>query len=151
METVGLVLVAEDNPDDATLLRKAVEKAGIPGAIRILTDGEQMLLYLQGRGAYANRTVNAQPSLIILDLKMPRKTGFEVLEWLQEHPEYSVVPTVVMSASVMEEDVRKAYRLGANTYFIKPGTYSELVDTMRALKDYWSKAKKVASQSNDSM
>lgn len=137
--------MAEDNPDDATLLRKAVERAGIPGTIRIMTDGEQMLLYLQGLGAYADRAVNQIPSLIILDLKMPRKTGFEVLEWLQDHPDFSVVPTVVMSASLLEEDVRKAYQLGANTYFIKPGTFSELVETMRTLKEYWTKARKADS------
>lgn len=80
--------------------------------------------------------------MIILDLKMPRKSGFEVLEWLQENQEFTVVPIIVMSASGLDSDVEKAYRLGANTYFAKPGTYCDLVDTMKSLKDYWTKAKK---------
>lgn len=138
-----LVLVAEDNPDDATLLRRAVEKAGIPGRVKIVADGEDVLLYLQGRGAYANHEAYPPPSLIILDLKMPRKGGFEVLEWLQAHPEYSVVPTVIMSSSNLEVDVRKAYELGVNTFFVKPGTFDDLVTTMKSLGDYWAKAKRV--------
>ena len=82
MTTDDLVLVAEDNPDDATLLRRALIKAGIPARVKIVADGEEMLLYLQGLGAYSNRSANPLPTLIILDLKMPRKNGLEVLEWI---------------------------------------------------------------------
>ena len=141
-ENEELVLIAEDNPDEATLIRRAIGKAGIKAPIRILTDGEQLLLYLEGRGAYADREANPRPTLIILDLKMPRKSGFEVLEWLQAHREYSVVPTVVMSSSNMDKDVQKAYQLGANTYFIKPTTFDELVGTMKSLSEYWTKARR---------
>ena len=144
-ENEELVLIAEDNPDEATLIRRAIDKAGITAPVRILTDGEQVLLYLEGRGAYADRRANPQPTLIILDLKMPRKSGFEVLEWLQEHREYSVVPTVVMSSSSIDKDVQKAYQLGANTYFIKPTTFEELVGTMKALSEYWTKARRPES------
>src|SRR5688572_33047514 len=94
-----LVLVAEDNPDDALLLRRALEKAGIRARLKIVSDGEEMLLYLQGRGAFANRTTYPMPSLVILDLKMPRKSGLEVLSWMGENPNLSVVPTIVLSAS----------------------------------------------------
>ena len=139
---VELVLVAEDNPDDATLLRRAVERAELPVRLKIVSDGEQVVLYLQGLGAFANREMNPKPSLIILDLKMPRKNGFEVLEWLKENPEFAAIPKVVMSASGLETDVRRAYDLGANTYFIKPGTFHDLVETMRSLQSYWSKAQK---------
>src|SRR5918993_5686225 len=99
MMTNELILVAEDNPDDALLLRRAIDKAGINARVKIVADGEEMLLYLQGRGAYANRSTSPLPSLVILDLKMPRKTGLEVLEWMSANPEVAVVPTIVLSAS----------------------------------------------------
>jgi CheY-like chemotaxis protein len=143
MQTNDLVLVAEDNPDDALLLRRALEKAGIRSRVKIVSDGEELLLYLQGRGAYANRENSPMPSLIILDLKMPRKSGLEVLEWLNENRDLAIVPTIVLSASNLEEDVRSAYHLGANTYFVKPSTFDELVETMKMVETYWKKALKV--------
>jgi len=138
-----LVLVAEDNPDDALLLRRALDKAGIRSRIKIVNDGEELLLYLQGHGPYANREICPMPSLVILDLKMPRKGGLEVLEWLNENRDLSIVPTIVLSASNLEEDVRSAYHLGANTYFVKPSTFDELVETMKMVEMYWRKALKV--------
>lgn len=143
MTNSDLVLIAEDNPDDAILLRRAIEKAGIVARIKIVADGEEMLLYLQGRGAFANRVANPLPALIILDLKMPRKSGLEVLDWMNQNPEVAVVPTIVLSASNLENDVRAAYNLGANTYFVKPSTYNELVETMRMVEHYWKRASKV--------
>ena len=143
MSPTDLVLVAEDNPDDALLLRRALEKAGIVARVKIVADGEEMLLYLEGRGAYANRATSPMPSLIILDLKMPRKSGLEVLKWIDEHPDVAVVPTIVLSSSNLEQDVRTAYGLGANTYFVKPTTFDELVETMRMLETYWRKAMKL--------
>ncbi len=138
-----LVLVAEDNPDDALLLRRALERAGIRSQVRVVHDGEELLLYLQGRGAYANRESNPLPSLIILDLKMPRRSGLEVLEWINENRDLAVVPTIVLSASNLDDDVRSAYCLGANTYFVKPTTFDELVETMKMVEAYWKKALKV--------
>ena len=138
-----LVLVAEDNPDDALLLRRALDRAGIRARVKIVSDGEELLLYLQGRGAYSNRSACPLPSLIILDLKMPRKTGLEVLQWLNTNKEVSIVPTIVLSASNLEKDIRAAYHLGANTYFVKPTTFDELVETMKAVDIYWKKAMKV--------
>jgi CheY-like chemotaxis protein len=142
-----LVLVAEDNPDDALLLRRALEKAGIRARLKIVSDGEEMLLYLEGRGAFANRSTCPLPSLIILDLKMPRKSGLEVLEWIAGNPHVSVVPTIVLSSSNLDSDVRAAYKLGANTYFVKPTTFDELVETMRMVENYWRKATKLRPES----
>jgi CheY-like chemotaxis protein len=143
MTPEDLVLVAEDNPDDALLLRRALEKAGIRARLKIVSDGEEMLLYLEGRGAYANRGNYPMPSLIILDLKMPRKSGLEVLEWMGRNLHLAVVPKIVLSASNLDADVRAAYNLGANTYFVKPTTFDELVDTMRMVEVYWRKAMKL--------
>lgn len=143
-----LVLVAEDNPDDALLLRRALSKAGIPARLKIVSDGEEMLLYLQAKGAYADRQAYPMPSLIILDLKMPRRNGLEVLAWIAENKELAVVPTIVLSASNLDNDVRAAYNLGANTYFVKPTTFEELVDTMRMVETYWNRASKVRPSQN---
>ena len=143
MHSTDLVLVAEDNPDDALLLRRALEKAGIRARVKVVGDGEELLLYLQGLGAYSNRALCPLPSLIILDLKMPRKTGLEVLEWLNTNRDIAIVPTIVLSASSLEHDVRSAYHFGANTYFVKPSTFDELVETMRTVELYWKKAMKV--------
>jgi CheY-like chemotaxis protein len=140
MDAGDLILIAEDNPDDALLLRRAIDKAGIRARLKIVSDGEEMLLYLQGLGAYTDRTQNPLPALMILDIKMPRKTGLEVLAWLDEHPEFAVVPTVVLSSSNVEKDIRKAYHHGANTYFVKPTTFDQLVETIRSMQNYWNKA-----------
>jgi CheY-like chemotaxis protein len=148
MTPSDLVLIAEDNPDDALLLRRALEKAGIRARLKIVADGEEMLLYLGGRGAFANRSTSPMPSLIILDLKMPRKSGLEVLEWISQNQDLAVVPTIVLSASNLEEDVRAAYNLGANTYFVKPTTFDELVETMRMVEAYWRKAMKLRPVEN---
>ena len=85
-----------------------------------------------------------------MDLKMPRKTGLEVLEWLSAHPEVAVVPTVILSSSNMPEDVRRAYRLGANTYFVKPTSFDELVTTMENLRNYWVAAARLAPSATNS-
>ena len=143
MTTDDLVLVAEDNPDDATLLRRALIKAGIPARVKIVADGEEMLLYLQGLGAYSNRSANPLPTLIILDLKMPRKNGLEVLEWISVNSDLAVVPRIVLTSSNLESDIRAAYNFGANTYFVKPTTFDELVETMRMVDGYWNKAMKL--------
>ncbi len=138
-----LVLIAEDNPDDALLLRRALNKAGVRSQVRIVADGEEMLLYLQGSGHYSDRSAHPLPSIMILDLKMPRKSGLEVLQWISENPRISIVPTIVLSASSLDRDVRAAYNLGANTYFVKPTTFEDLVDTMRMLEKYWNRAAKL--------
>jgi CheY-like chemotaxis protein len=143
MTSTDLVLVAEDNPDDALLLRRALDKSGIVARVKIVADGEEILLYLQGDGKYGNRSNNPLPSLIILDLKMPRKSGLEVLQWLSDNSQFAVVPTIVLSSSNLESDVRAAYDLGANTYFVKPSSFEELVETMKMLQAYWKKAMKL--------
>jgi CheY-like chemotaxis protein len=149
MTNNDLVLIAEDNPDDALLLQRAINKAGVPARIKIVSDGEEILNYLQGNGSYSNRATHPFPSVIILDLKMPRKSGLEVLKWINENPEISVVPTIVLSASNLDRDVRAAYDLGANTYFVKPTTFEDLVETMRMMENYWKKAARLRPGNTD--
>src|SRR5690242_4152383 len=120
MDPTDLILVAEDNVSEQTLMREALEHAGVRARIKMVSDGEQVLLYLQGLGSYANREHNPVPSLIILDLKMPRKGGLDVLQWLADNRGFGVVPTIVLTSSKVESDIRQAYGCGANTYFAKP-------------------------------
>jgi CheY-like chemotaxis protein len=142
MQSTDLILIAEDNPDDELLLRRALQKADVQAQVKVVPDGEEAILYLEQTSA-ANQKDGAVPSLIILDLKMPRKGGFEVLEWLTENPKCSVVPTIILTSSNMESDVQRAYGLGANTFFVKPNSLNELVATFKLIDDYWSRAERL--------
>ncbi len=136
------VLIAEDNPDDALLMRRGAGQAGISGEFHVVQDGDEAIEYLEGKGRYRDRTKFPAPNLIMLDLKMPRKSGLEVLDWLRRHPELRVVPTIILTASMIPEDVKKAYDLGANTYFVKPSNFADLVTMLKLVHDYWAHAQK---------
>jgi CheY-like chemotaxis protein len=132
------ILIAEDQEDDAFLLRQALAKAEIANPVQIVVDGEQAIAYLEGKGSYADRAKFPFPGLIFLDLKMPRKNGFEVLAWLREQPKCSIIPTVVFTSSRHENDVRVAYRLGANCYIVKPTDFNGLLGMLTRLFQFWS-------------
>jgi CheY-like chemotaxis protein len=123
-------------------LERGAKQAGIAGEFHIVQDGEEAIEYLLGLGKYADRIKFPCPSLIILDLKMPRKTGLEVLQWLQMHSELQIVPTIVLTASMIPEDIKEAYHLGANTYFVKPSSFANLVAMLKVVHDYWAQAQK---------
>src|SRR5688572_597687 len=112
-----VIVVAEDDPNDVLLLQRAFQKNGIPLPVHVCYDGADAMAYLKGEGRYADRQSYPFPRVFITDLKMPRCGGFEILEWLNNHPECSVIPKIVLSASAEERDVRKAFQLGANCYF----------------------------------
>jgi CheY-like chemotaxis protein len=138
MQRELVMLVAEDDPADADLLRIAMRRAGITNRMFFVKDGEQAIEYLKGHGEFADRETYPFPRIVITDLKMPRRTGLELLDWLQQHPECKVLPTVLMSGSALPSDVRKAYGLGAKSYFAKPSSLEELTELMKVLNDYWS-------------
>ena len=87
---------------------------------------------------YSDRHLYPFPEVMIVDLKMPRMTGLELLTWIREHPEYKVIPTIIMTSSRLDEDIKKAYSLGANTYMIKPSSLGELAKMVKAAHEYWS-------------
>jgi|ERR1041385_4597406 CheY-like chemotaxis protein len=134
------ILVIEDNPDDVLILEHAFERAGILPPMHVCRDGEDAIDYLKGKGRYSDRSRFPFPRLLISDLKMPRCNGLELLKWLQTHPKCSVVPTLILSTSAQQEDVAKAYRLGAHTYFQKPAGISDLVAILKEAIAYWRKA-----------
>jgi len=133
------ILVAEDDPLDAELLKRAMKRAGITSSVHFVKDGDEAIEYLKGHGRFADRKRYPFPSVVLTDLKMPRRTGLELLDWLRKHPECHVLPTVLMSGSGIPSDVDKAYHFGVNSYFRKPSTLDELTELMGLLNDYWSK------------
>ena len=132
------ILLVEDDPNDVVLLQRALRKNQIDNPVVALPDGDEAISYLTGAGKYSDRQVYPFPKVIMLDLKMPRRGGLEVLEWLGEHPQYKVIPTMVLTSSKINEDVMKAYGLGANSYMVKPSNFEELQRMIRTAHEYWS-------------
>jgi CheY-like chemotaxis protein len=130
------LLVAEDDENDVLLMKISVEKAGLPNPLMIAGDGQEVVDYLQGNPPFNDRVVFPPPGLLVLDLKMPRMNGFEVLAWLAEHPEFKL-PVVVLSSSDREEDVRAAFRMGALDYFVKPPSRKQLTELLLDLSARW--------------
>lgn len=135
--TQETILVIEDDPNDIFLLQRALKKNNIVNPVQILPDGLEALAYLGGNGKYADRTTYPFPRFIIMDLKMPRMTGLEVLEWLKKNPQFQVIPTLVLTSSRLEQDISRAYQLGANSYMVKPSNFSDLQEMIRRTYDYW--------------
>jgi CheY-like chemotaxis protein len=136
-----VILLVDDNPHDVVLIRLAFRRVGIIDTIQLVKDGVEAMRYINGEGAYADRHQFPLPTLILLDLKMPQTSGFDVLQWIREQPELGNVVVVVMSGSKNDQDIERAYALGANSYLIKPTRFEEMVKMMETLKDYtaWKK------------
>ena len=131
------VLYVEDDRDDVFFLQKAFGKAGITNPVTVLKDGQDAIEYLAGYGVYADRAVYPVPGLILLDLNLPKKNGFEVLEWIRKQPGFSTTPVLVLSASNQPSDIHTACALGANAYVVKPANPDELLKVALSIKDCW--------------
>jgi CheY-like chemotaxis protein len=133
------ILLAEDDRDDALLMQRAFHSLGVMRPLHIVHDGAEAIDYIAGRGPFADRVRHPAPNYVILDLKMPRVSGFEVLEFLQKHNELMIIPTVVWSNSCDVRDVKRAYCLGANGYLQKATDYEEFKATRKDLLAYWGR------------
>jgi CheY-like chemotaxis protein len=131
------VLLIEDNPDDASLMQRAVEKTGIKGAVHIVKDGKQAVEYLKGVPPFQDRKTYPLPELVLLDLQLPQMHGLKVLEWIRSQPQFSSLVIVVFSSSNSASDVQLAYKLGCNSYLLKPATLDLLYDTVGTIAAYW--------------
>jgi two-component system, response regulator len=131
------VVVAEDDPDDRVLIGEALLATRLSGDVRFVVDGEELMDYLRHRGSYARRGASPRPSLILLDLNMPRKNGSEALAEIKSDPALRQVPVVVLTTSEAEEDVFQSYDLGANSFITKPASFGSLVAVMKTLELYW--------------
>lgn len=136
MET-NTILVVEDNPDDEALMLRALRKNGIANDIVVAHDGVEALDYLFGEGQYAGRNAKETPELILLDLKLPKIDGLEVLKRLREDDRTKYVPVVVLTTSSEQRDIVDSYDLGANSYVTKPVDFIEFMDATRQLGTYW--------------
>ncbi|SPE59122.1 Response regulator receiver protein (modular protein) [Verrucomicrobia bacterium] len=127
------ILVAEDDDNDALLLTRAFEKSGLEHSISRVADGQEAVDYLAGMTPFLDRTLFPLPDLLLLDLKMPRMGGFEVLAWLGNRPDLQLLPVVVLSSSSLPEDIAKARELGARDYKVKPVEFADLVRLVQHL------------------
>jgi CheY-like chemotaxis protein len=134
---VNSILIAEDDDNDFFFLERAFKQAAIINPINRVKDGEDAVAYLSGEGAFADRSQHPMPYLMLMDLKMPRRNGFEVMSWVREQPGLKRLPIVVLTSSRQDPDINRAYELGANTYLVKPVKFEGLVEMMRALNLYW--------------
>ena len=131
------ILLVEDEDDDVLFMKMAMEKAGITHPLQVARDGKQAIAYLRGDGLFANRQQYPVPQLMLLDLRLPQIPGLEVLKWTREQPEFEMLPVVVFTSSSQDADVERAYRLGANSYIVKPPSPDELLEIVQAIKVYW--------------
>jgi CheY-like chemotaxis protein len=132
-----VILLAEDDENHVYLIRRAFKKGGLLNPLYVVRDGEEAIAYLKGEGPFANRQEYPLPALMLLDLKMPRKNGFEVLEWIRQEPNFKRLRVVVLTSSEEIRDVNRAYELGANSFLVKPVDLQEFMRLTEAIHGYW--------------
>jgi CheY-like chemotaxis protein len=145
MDAEASILIAEDDENDAFIVKRALQEAGVNCPVHFCKDGLEARAFLCGEAPYVDRQQFNSPWLLITDLKMPRMTGLELLKWLRGHAECGLIPTIVLSASGQTSDIQEAYRLGANSYLVKPSSYKDLVEAMRLIVGYWGICAKPAT------
>ena len=132
-----VLLMADDDPADCLLTEKALRRAEVTCPLYVVHDGAELLDYLKRRGDYADPEAAPRPSLILLDLNMPKINGTEVLEQLRDEPELRRIPVVVLTTSDEERDIAASYALGANAYMVKPSAFDEMVSVAEIVKAHW--------------
>ncbi|MDB6020752.1 MAG: response regulator receiver protein [Pedosphaera sp.] len=134
---MSTILLVEDNEDDVFFMERARTQAGIENPMAVARNGQEALDYLQGAGKYTDRNQFPLPFLVLLDLKLPFVPGLQVLKWIREQPEFQTMLVIILTASKEDRDIDSAYRLGANSYLVKPPTPVMLTDIVKSLGDYW--------------
>jgi DNA-binding response OmpR family regulator len=133
----GIILLVEDNPRDVLLMKRAFRKANLTISLQVVEDGEAAVRYLSGVEPYRDRLRYPLPVLVLLDLKLPRKSGAEVLAWVRQQPELKRLPIVILTSSKEYVDVNNVYDLGGNAYMVKPIAFDNLVDIVKTLNRHW--------------
>ena len=127
------ILHVDDDPNDTALFQAACRKAELEFALHNVEDGEQAMAYLRA----AEKSSAPIPTIVLLDLKMPRATGFELLRWIRKNPTFSTLPVIVLSGSELQQDIKDAYAEGANSYLVKPLGFDSLVELIKNISDAW--------------
>jgi DNA-binding response OmpR family regulator len=143
MNTFPAVLHVEDDINDRLLVQAACKRAGLLWNSRTAADGEAAIAYLSGDGLFADRSHYPLPDLILLDLKLPRKSGFEVLEWIRGQQIFVGLPVIILTSSAQEKDIARAQNLGASDYYVKPVSIRELGILMKEIAVKWMEAQRV--------
>ena len=139
-----VVLHIDDDANDTALLQAATRRAGVSFQLHNAHDSEQAISYLSGQGNFADRKAHPLPSLVLLDLKMPRATGFELLRWIRSRIQFTNLPVIVLSGSELKDDIRRAYDIGANSYLVKPLGFEALVSMVKQLSNSWVPGRKIS-------
>jgi CheY-like chemotaxis protein len=132
-----IILYGEDEQDDVFFLEHAFQMAGFAHILNSVPDGQQAVEYLAGDGPFADRARHPLPALVLLDINMPKKSGFEVLKWIRQQPLLKSLPVVIFTSSARTEDMEQAHLLGADDYLLKPSAPLKLVDLVKSLHDRW--------------
>lgn len=139
LDELATILLVEDNPDDAELIAHAFKKVGIANPLFLVDDGDKALDYLSSRSPFSNRSAYPLPGLILLDLKLPRRSGFEVLDDIRSTAATRRTPVIVLTSSNQQNDIQRAYDLGANSYLVKPVGRNALLAMVQSLDAFWIK------------
>ena len=131
------VLLVEDDLNDIFLVKRAFKMAQIRNPLQVVTDGQEAINYLRGSGKYSDREHYPLPKLVVMDIKMPRKSGFEVLEWIKSDSILRRIPVVIVSSSDNPADINRAYELGANAYMVKPVDFRAVEHLFESITHYW--------------
>lgn len=132
-----IILLVEDNPDDVALTLRAFAKSNILNTVITVGDGEEALDYLFGKGKYEGRNPKILPSVVLLDLKLPKVNGFEVLKTIREDESTKYLPVVILTSSKEEQDIINGYKLGVNSYIRKPVDFGQFFEAVKTLGLYW--------------
>jgi two-component system response regulator len=132
-----VILLVEDNPDDVVLTKMALEKSRVANKVVVAQDGVEALDYLFSQGKYAGQAAVQLPEVVLLDLKLPRVDGLEVLRQIRANPTTNLLPVVVLTSSSEERDVINSYKLGCNSFIIKPVDFNQFVSAIQQLEMYW--------------
>jgi CheY-like chemotaxis protein len=135
--TANTVLLVEDNPSDIFIVQRTFQKLKVEGSIQIAADGDEAIAYLSGSGKYSDREQFPLPAIVLLDLKLPRRSGFEVLEWLKAQPILARLPVVVFTSSKQASDINQAYDRGASSYLVKTVNPRDSEELGRLIYHYW--------------
>jgi CheY-like chemotaxis protein len=131
------ILLVDDSEDDVFFMQRALKSAAISNPVMVVDDGQKAIDYLAGTGQFGDRAAFPLPGLIFLDLKMPGRKGLEVLEWIRQQDSLRHIVVVILTSSQEPSDLRNAYRLGANSFLVKPSTTEQLNELAGAIKTYW--------------
>jgi CheY-like chemotaxis protein len=137
MAARAIILHVDDDANDILLLQHACRKASAGFDVQAVHDGNEAIAYLQGTATFSDRQKHPLPNLLLLDLKMPRMNGFDVLVWLRQQQDFKRLPVIVLTSSNHDADVRRAYDLGANSYLVKPVGFEGLVGLVKTIQNYW--------------